>query len=240
LEEGNPVPMNEFDVDNAEAADPNTSDPAMVEDERPDQKVVMSKWRGRHTAEEFQEIIRVTKPDEDDTYGPSCKCIDKDVEREIARRQNLKGFSQLTKLKAQAVKRIYYQELVKMLRALDPGQTIRGKDGGDINVLNSLSDEISGLFSFVPRMMSSFGSIGVCYAKKRQIALSWYLSMPSYPSLCRHELTHAAVEILKPLKYPNIRPHGPEYMTIGRDVLKVPEEDLTPKTKVVDECYDFF
>jgi len=233
-----PEPLIELDVDNTPSP---VQNPNEVCDECPLAGVCMNDWQGRHKSDEMIELINTYDPRSNEHYGELCVALDEYVLRDTQGHLTSYGAKSLTKAKAKAVRHMYYALIIKILERLaeEPDNTIRSKDGSDINVLVALSDEQDGLFSYVPYLMNSFNCLGTCFNKKRQIGFSWYLSMYSYPAIIRHELAHAAVEILKPLKYPDIQAHGPEYKQVGT-LLGVTDEELLPISSTQDESYFLF
>lgn len=159
------------------------------------------------------------KPDDHEQYGYLCSALKTHVL--IDTQGHLVGYASiLSREKAKAMRRLYYAEIIKIMDRLaqEPTRTIRGQDGSlrDKRRFESLREEVTMLFSFVSYMMSSFMRLASCQTKRKHIGLSWYLSMENYPGLIRHELTHATAEILKPIGYPDLRQHGPEFKEIGK------------------------
>jgi hypothetical protein len=189
----------------------------------------------------MKELINTYDPKSHEQYGELCVALDEYVLRDTQGHLTSYRASALSREKALAVRHMYYALIIKILERLaeEPDKTLRSKDGSDINVFEALSDEQNGLFSYVPYLMDSFNRLGTCFNAKRKIGLSWYLSMKSYPSIIRHELAHAAVEILKPLKYPDIQAHGPEYKQVGT-LLGVIDKELLPISSTQDESYFLF
>jgi len=233
-----PEPLIELDVDNT--PEPIKS-PTEIVDECPVPGISMNDWHGKHTSSEMMDIQNTYDPRSHEQYGDFCVALDEVVLRETQGQLTSYRAGTLSKGKSKAVRHMYYASIIKILERIaeEPANTIRSKDGSNINVFEALSDEQTGLFSYVPYLMNSFNCLGTCFNKKRQIGFSWYLSMDSYPAIIRHELAHAAVEILKPLKYPDIQAHGPEYKLVGT-LLGVTDEELLPISSTKDESYFLF
>ena len=231
-------PLIELDVDNTPSP---VQRPNEVCDDCPLAGVFMNDWHGRHKSSEMKEIQNTYDPMSHEQYGIYCVALHEYILRDTQGHLTSYRASNLSKEKAKAVRHMYYALIITILERLaeEPDNTIRSKDGSDINIFEALSDEQNGLFSYVPYLMDSFNRLGTCFNAKRKIGFSWYLSMESYPSIIRHELVHAAVEILKPLKYPDIQAHGPEYKQVGT-LLGVIDKELLPISSTQDESYFLF
>ncbi len=88
--------------------------------------------------------------------------------------------------------------------------------------------------------MNDFTRLRICYIIPRELGLSWYLSMESYPRVIRHVRLHAAIAIPKPYGSKNFATHGLDVVRFGIDVLTIPEEDARSQVSISDEKYKYF
>ena len=249
LQEGEPItptgePLNEnlepLKQDDVDTSNRPGQNPDSVVDKIPNSTVTQSEWHGRHTEEEMDVIINSNTPEKHILFGRYCRALAKATWREVQRQLAMKSMNDIIIKKAHAVKRLYYAELIKILENLDRHQTFLSDEDRDLNVFDCLSDSGSGLLTYIPFMMNDFTHLGICYINPREIGLSWYLSMESYPRVIRHVLLHAAIAILKPYGYKNFTPHGPDEVRFGIDVLKILEEDARSRDSINDDKYKYF
>ena len=204
-------------------------------DDVPNKKASLNNFHGGGTANRMHGISLYQPPD--DLFS-KCQAI---VPRYLNQaNRHLRELTETTDSilnKSKWTKHKYYEEISTMLQRLrDAPDTVmvENRSGEKVDVLLGLEGE-GGLYTYRPKMISTFQRLGVCDHAKKAIGVSWYLSLDQIPGVIRHELVHAAVVILRTKRGTEKGSHGPSFQHMG-GLLGVDPTELSA-SKVEDDVF---